>query len=742
MKVTHEIEIDLTRNAGSVCVPVMKGDAYSRVLRIVLSQGRKPWAVPEDAAVVVDYKKPDGTAGVYDTMPDGAAAWEVEEGKLLLHLAPQMLTAAGTVQARVKLIRGEAVLSVFPFRIIVGRSVGAGAESEDYINWRSAFLPQVTGAGAGQWLRISEVDAAGRVLAAEPVEEPGGVADQTIETVLALDEVRIGKYTKGVLDPAYNRAICTRGFIKPFVVSVTLTSADYQFAVAVYDNGAYVRTDGWLASDTVYTFDHEAYQYKMYFSRVDGEYVNDLDRCRQSVKLTISAADILESYNALEVKSDTERRNTKNAVEYMMRRNYDISYANAPTPLNLISYVGNNQIVHPKVLYFPDKFGGHKFWMAYTPYPFANDRYENPCVAYSDDGYEWTNIPGNPLFDAAGSGFCSDTHLVYVETTGKLEVWYRYAHYGLTPVPEIMYRQTSTDGLNWTEKEVIVNNTSGDYVQYLSPAVIHDGSKYKLWVVNNTENRINYYESVADIAGETIALDDTMTSGKIIQNGNFSADDTEKYMYTEKIKLNAAKSFQLTAKNKNGITIHPALRYVTAYDADGNVLSAYSLQSVPEATASAGRTVTMDKSVDSVIITIYNAAAYTDKTIILPAVENSGELAKVRDITLNYQDGETVYNPWHIDVIEDNGKTVLLTMCKSGTAWSLFLATSDDNIAFTTPKLVMVGNPYGWDNQLYRSSIINVDGEYRIYYSAQDVKQRHGLGICTSNTLSNFVGKW
>ena len=213
-------------------------------------------------------------------------------------------------------------------------------------------------------------------------------------------------------------------------------------------------------------------------------------------------------------------------------------------------------------------------------------------------------------------------------------------------------------------------------------------------------------------------------------------------MYTEKIKLNAAKSFQLTAKNKNGITIHPALRYVTAYDADGNVLSAYSLQSVPEATASAGRTVTMDKSVDSVIITIYNAAAYTDKTIILPAVEKSGELAKVRDITLNYQDGETVYNPWHIDVIEDNGKTVLLAMCKSGTAWSLFLATSDDNIAFTTPKLVMVGNPYGWDNQLYRSSIVNVDGEYRIYYSAQDVKQRHGLGICTSNTLSNFVGKW
>lgn len=566
--------------------------------------------------------------------------------------------------------------------------------------------------------------------------------DQTIETVLALDEVCIGRYAKGVLDPTYNRAICTRGYIKPFVASATLTSADYQFSVAVYNNGAYVRTDGRLASGTVYKFDHEAYQYKMYFGRVDSEYVNDLDRCRQSVKLTISVADILKFYNALEIKSDTERRNTKNAVEYMMRRNYDISYANAPAPLNLISYVGNSQIVHPKVLYFPDKFGGHKFWMAYTPYPFANDRYENPCIAYSDDGYNWLNIDGNPLDDPAGDGYNSDTHLVYVESTGTLEIWYRYAsNYETTPVSEIIYRQTTKDGINWTEKEIVINNDSGDYVQYLSPAVVHDGEKYKVWVVNSTSNTISYYESGVSTTGETIALDDSMTVGKVTQTGKVDETDTN-YMYTEKIKLNAAKSFQLTGVNLKGTTVHPALRYVTAYDSEGNVLADHCLQSIAEATVSDGRTITMDDSVDSVIISIYKASDYTGKTVTLPAVESDGELTKVHDITLNYQDGEKVYKAWHIDVIEDNGKTVLLVMCKSGTEWSLFLATSEDNITFAMPKLAMVGNPYGWDNQLYRSSIVNVDGEYRIYYSAQDVKQRYGLGVCTSNTLSNFVGKW
>lgn len=626
-------------------------------------------------------------------------------------------------------------------------NIGKGFASVEYVNKKlNDAIPVPATATVGQTIAVKSVDENGKPTAWEPMdfisENYGGNVDQTFETVLALDEVRIGRYAKGVLESTYNRAICTRGYIKPFVVSATLTSADYQFAVAVYNNGAYVRTDGWLASGTVYTFDHDAYQYKMYIGRLDGEYVQDFDGCRQSVKLTISTADILKSYNALEIQSDTERRNTRNAVEYMMRRNYDISYANAPAPIGLTTYVGNNQIVHPKVLYFPNKFGGYMYWMAYTPYPFANEVYENPCVAYSNDGYNWVNVDGNPLDDPGGDGYNSDTHLVYVESTGTLELWYRYvSNYETTPVSEIIYRQTTNDGINWTEKEIVINNDSGDYVQYLSPAVIHDGGKYKVWAVNSTANTISYYDNGVPTPEETIALDDSMTVGKITQIGKVDETDTN-YMHTEKIKLNATKSFRLTGVNLNGNTMHPALRYVTAYDADGNVLADYSLQSIAEVGGGLDRVITVDDSVDSVIISIYKAQNYTNKTITLPAVESDGELTKVRDITLNYQDGEKVYKPWHIDVIEDNGKTVLLVMCKCGTTWSLFLATSEDNETFTTPELVMVGNPYGWDTRLYRSCIVNVDGEYRIYYSAQDEIQKYGLGVSTSNTLSNFVGKW
>lgn len=566
--------------------------------------------------------------------------------------------------------------------------------------------------------------------------------DQTIETILPADAVCPGTYRQGILDSTYKYNIATISYIKPFVVSVKVVSADYQLSVVVYKNGVYFKTEGWLSNGTVYTFDHTTYQYKLYIGKVVNGYINDFEECRKSIMLTISTADILKSYNELEIKNEIERRNTKNAVEYMMRRKYDISYANAPAPLGLITYVGNNQVVHPKVLYFPNKFGNRKYWMAYTPYPFANDKYENPCVAYSSDGYNWTNIDGNPLDDPAGDGYNSDTHLVYVESTGTLEIWYRYvSNYNNPPVSEIIYRQTTKDGINWTEKEVVVNNASGKYVQWLSPAVIHDGGKYKVWVVDDTTKTINYYESTVASSAVTINLDDSMTVGKVDQNGRFDTSNTD-YMHTEKIKLNAAKSFQLTGVNLKGTKIHPAIRCITAYDASGNVLADYSQQNIAEASAAVGRTITMNASVDSVIVTIYKASNYTDKAITLPAVGSDNGLTKVRDITLTYQaDGKT-YTPWHLDVIEDNGKTVLLTMCKSGTTWSLFLSTSVDNITFTTPELVIAGNPYGWDTRLYRSSIVNVDGEYRIYYSAQNEIQKYGLGVCTSDKLLNFVGKW
>lgn len=121
------------------------------------------------------------------------------------------------------------------------------------------------------------------------------------------------------------------------------------------------------------------------------------------------------------------------------------------------------------------------------------------------------------------------------------------------------------------------------------------------------------------IPEQRIALDNAMLVGPVTHVGTVIETNTD-YRHTEKIKLNSHKSFQLTGKDASGNVIHIALRYVTAYDAEDKVISAYSLQNVAEASASTGRVVQMDTAVDSVIVSIYKPEQYTDKTFILPSV--------------------------------------------------------------------------------------------------------------------------
>ena len=308
------------------------------------------------------------------------------------------------------------------------------------------------------------------------------------------------------------------------------------------------------------------------------------------------------------------------------RAGYDIRCANAVVPMSLKSYIGNNQNVHPKVLFFKEGFGGHKFWMAYTPFPWYIDCYENPCIAFSEDGYNWTNIADNPIDDPHKDGYDSDTHLVYREDIERLECWYRYVgNYKKPPVTERILRRTSKDGISWSEPELIYENTSGEYARLMSPSILWDGSKYQIWVIN--------------------------------KYNDFSID---LYDWQEN-----KRSFELVQRTR--------LSCVATGDS-------------------------------------------------------------------------TKYKPWHLDVIRERNELVFLIMCKeekgSGTRrWDLFMTGSINGTDFTTPELVLHGSEQGWDRNIYRASLVNVEGEYRIYYSALNLIGKHGIGITTSNHLGEFVGQ-
>lgn len=52
--------------------------------------------------------------------------------------------------------------------------------------------------------------------------------------------------------------------------------------------------------------------------------------------------------------------------------------------LNISTYDGSNQLVHPCMTYSASGWNGDKYLMSMTLYPYTNSNYENPSMRYSN----------------------------------------------------------------------------------------------------------------------------------------------------------------------------------------------------------------------------------------------------------------------------------------------------------------------------------------------------------------------
>lgn len=180
--------------------------------------------------------------------------------------------------------------------------------------------------------------------------------------------------------------------------------------------------------------------------------------------------------------------------------------------LKIKTFDRTNSPYHPSVLYFKNGWNGYKYWMAETPFsprskPYR-DRNECPSIHVSNDGVTWTEIIKNPIDDLTEKeigelDYFSDPHLVLVDD--RIECWYRFTHRrGITNnYQELqLVRKTSKDGVNWSEREILVNlatnegNSLGNMV--VSPAILYQEGKYRMWYVNSesrTYRELSYSES-------------------------------------------------------------------------------------------------------------------------------------------------------------------------------------------------------------------------------------------------------
>jgi hypothetical protein len=162
------------------------------------------------------------------------------------------------------------------------------------------------------------------------------------------------------------------------------------------------------------------------------------------------------------------------------------SFHNAAAPLDIPTYDGTGQAVHPDVIYFPKGWHKHKYWMAVTPYPNGNDSRENPSMLVSEDGQTWSPPDGleNPIVSAPSCDHNSDPDLVYNPGNDKLYLYYtrqaRANRCAGQNTNDILLL-TSGDGVNWSAPQSVMQWNLDSYPLYLSPAVVLVDGTFHMW---------------------------------------------------------------------------------------------------------------------------------------------------------------------------------------------------------------------------------------------------------------------
>ena len=154
MNVNQEVRLNLSADGIPPRLFMPQGDANSRTIVATLWDGATPYNVPTSAAVMVRFRKPDGTGGLYDATEAGTAV-TASGNTVTAPVATQMLAVAGVVQAEIDIYgtgSGKAAdrLATFRFAVEVAPSVYPDAQiiSSDYFNLIAATISEAIDAAA------------------------------------------------------------------------------------------------------------------------------------------------------------------------------------------------------------------------------------------------------------------------------------------------------------------------------------------------------------------------------------------------------------------------------------------------------------------------------------------------------------------------------------------------------------------------------------------------------------------
>jgi len=194
----------------------------------------------------------------------------------------------------------------------------------------------------------------------------------------------------------------------------------------------------------------------------------------------------------------------------------DIPIKNATSPLRIPTFDGSGQAVHPDVVKI--KREESMYILAFTPYPYSNEKYEKPSILVSQDGISWyENGIKNPIIRSSSSELTSDPDIVYAN--GRFYLYYVSWRWGgkLFKKAKAILRQytkqyfssikviISKDLRNWYGPiQVLKSGGVSSFLPFtrliVSPAITWDGV-FRMWYVKvlgctNTNPHIYYRESL------------------------------------------------------------------------------------------------------------------------------------------------------------------------------------------------------------------------------------------------------
>jgi len=150
--------------------------------------------------------------------------------------------------------------------------------------------------------------------------------------------------------------------------------------------------------------------------------------------------------------------------------------------LNIPTYDGLNQATHPDVLFFEEKHLSFHFFMTMTPYPFSNNKYENPSILVSYNGLKfYEQRKGlNPLVPEPLYDHNDDPDIIFINSNKSFHIYYLET---MRPDSQNVCLLSSFNGLDWKKTTVINYDFKKHEIFILSPAMICVDGKYHMFYV-------------------------------------------------------------------------------------------------------------------------------------------------------------------------------------------------------------------------------------------------------------------